>query len=676
MPVQVCPRCKHFNPEYAAYCYFDGVVLQAQQNAAVLRLPNEFTFPSGRRCKTFDELAQGCQEEWSAARDLLMRGEFARFFTACNRVDLVRAANDAKAQVNSDIGLTTFLTALPGTRTATPKVDLNPRRILLGKIVVGDTKTVPLTITNQGQGMLQGTITISEGQDWLTLGTKPGVHEIEISTAREQAVKLTITTKGQAAGQSYGARLTVVTNGGVVEVPLRMDLTAQPYTKAPFQGVRSQREMAEKMRAAPKAAVPVLESGDVQRWFELNGWLYPVRGAPIKGVAGVQQFFEGMGVSKPPTVQLSKAELRLTCKYRDTARAQIVLQTPAKKWVYATLTSDSPWLKLPLTQVSGPQHAAIPLEIDTNLWTQGPLGEGKVSVVANGGQKLALKVVLEVPGAPAAQRPKAPAPVPAATPAPPVTAPWTSPSAPSATPSAPVPAGTLKFVPALMTTLLICVAFRVLLIPIVDCWARPSMVAAAAEKLQLEPDRDSPSAGMSGWLQLPWLKILGGADEKISAAVFQPKNNAEIGIAEFRHYFVSYFIRIFVQWTGWIWGVFGAVLIYKRGGTTFDIIWGWVAGHFAGAACSATLAALFLLGELLPHALWHLTMGAQGGIGFLLLWCLLAVFCWLLFGIGLGFFLPWIGPVRRTLIEPFQGLLANLLRTVGMKGMGDYWAPA
>src|ERR1019366_9510261 len=214
MPVSICPRCKHVNPEYATYCHFDGVVLQAHQQAAVHRLPIEFTFPSGRRCKTFDELAQGCQEEWTLARDLLMRGVFAQFFQTCNRADLVRAANDAKAAGNPDIALTTFLASLPGTRTQTPKVDLNPRRILLGNVPVGETKTVPLTITNQGQGMLQGTVAVTEGQDWLSLSETRDVHQIDVSTVRSQVIKLTINTKGVAAGQTYGAKLTVVTNGG------------------------------------------------------------------------------------------------------------------------------------------------------------------------------------------------------------------------------------------------------------------------------------------------------------------------------------------------------------------------------------------------------------------------------------------------------------------------------
>src|SRR5215831_7181610 len=102
MAVSICPRCKHVNPAYAEYCHFDGVALQARHNDAVHRLPTDFVFPSGRRCQTLDDLAQGCQEEWTAARDLLLRGTFAQFFTTCNRADLARAANDARAQPNPD----------------------------------------------------------------------------------------------------------------------------------------------------------------------------------------------------------------------------------------------------------------------------------------------------------------------------------------------------------------------------------------------------------------------------------------------------------------------------------------------------------------------------------------------------------------------------------------------
>ena len=135
MPAQTCPRCKRANPELAVYCYYDGFELRAPTDGTSFRMPSEFVFPSGRRCRTYDEFAQGCQEEWSAARDLLHQGAFSKFFTSCGRADLVRAAQDANAQGSPDAALATFLASLPGVRTQTPRLDINPRRLLLGNLL-------------------------------------------------------------------------------------------------------------------------------------------------------------------------------------------------------------------------------------------------------------------------------------------------------------------------------------------------------------------------------------------------------------------------------------------------------------------------------------------------------------------------------------------------------------
>ncbi len=684
MSVTICPRCKHVNPQYAIYCHYDGVVLQAHQEAAVHRLPNEFIFPSGRRCKTFDELAQGCQEEWTAARDLLTRGVFAQYFRAARRADLVRAAEDAKAQANPDIALTTFLISLPGARTHSPKLDLTPRRILLGALLVGETKTVPLTVTNRGPGMLQGTITVTEGQDWLSLSDSKPLHEVDVATMREQTVRLTIRTKGIAAGQTYGAKLTVVTNGGIVEVPLRMELAAQPFAKPPFQGVRTQRDFAERMRLQPKAAVPILESGEVQRWFELNGWTYPVAGKQIKGVGGVQQFFEGMGLSKPPVVQLSQKEFRFTCKYPDTVRGQVTLSTDVKKWVYADVKSDSPWLKALMPQVSGAQQATVPFEIDTAAWTGGTIGEGRLTLTANGGQKFVVKSTVEVLGAPGREpsptlsgiKPAATMPAMAAL----------KPSAVAAGPAPmPLPVATQapaetskesgRLLPAFITVVVLCLLMRMCLVPIVDWYGRGSVATAAIKKLGIDPTDDSPFAEIGGWLHVRWLPILAGVNGTMSASTFQPGNNAELRMSEFRHYFASYFIRWFVLRLWWVGAVVGLLLVWRHGSGTADSPWGLIAGAGAGFAVAATLSAIFLIVEMIPHMLWHLTLGQRSGIGFLMLWSILAVMCWLGLGAVLGVILPLITPLRRAVLDPIQSLIALGLRLAGLHRVADFWAP-
>src|SRR5262245_61827400 len=317
-----CPRCQRVNPAEALFCYFDGAELRpAHLNGGSQRqthLPHEFVFPSGRRCRTYDELALSCQEEWDVARGLLQQGVFGQFLAGAGRMDLAQAAQRAQTQPDPDMALDAFISGLPASTRGTPRLDLSPRRLMLGTVRAGETRQLRLTVMNQGKGLLKGTLTIDAGNTWLLLGDGTGNNACPLRTAREQQVLLIVHTRGLPAPQTYSTKLTVLTNGGNFEVPVRLDLAAHPFPQPPFQGVGSPREMAEKMRAHPKSAVPLLENGEIERWFGDNGWTYPVQGEPARGVAAVQQFFEGMGLSKPPPVQLSEDEVRLTGRHPET----------------------------------------------------------------------------------------------------------------------------------------------------------------------------------------------------------------------------------------------------------------------------------------------------------------------------------------------------------------------
>src|SRR5207245_505511 len=135
-----------------------------------------------------------------------------------------------------------------------------------------------------------------------------------------------------------------------------------------------------------------------------NNWNYPVVGTPARGVAGVQQFFEAMRLSKPPKVQLSQKEIRLGCRYSEPAQVHVTLQTTAKKWVYGQVTSDTPWLRVLTPSVAGPQHTTIGLEVDPRAMTRIPPEVGQVQVLTNGGQKLTLSVQANVQGGPSRRR--------------------------------------------------------------------------------------------------------------------------------------------------------------------------------------------------------------------------------------------------------------------------------
>jgi hypothetical protein len=404
----VCTRCQRANPAEAAFCYFDGTELRQVNGThtarAPQRLPHEFVFPSGRRCSTYDELLRGCHEEWSTARDLLQQGVFHRFLAGGGRLDLAQAARRTGTQPDPDLALDAFLARLPAMREAGPRLDLNPRRLLLDNLHSCESKQVNLTIINQGKGLLHGTLAIEEGHSWLKLGEDMKDGKCPIKTLDRQEVRLCIDTHGLPAPGKYSAKLTAITNGGVAEIPLRVELTARPFTREPLVGVSTPREMAERMRAQPKAGVPLLENGEIARWFASNCWTYPVTEPRANGIAAVQQFFEGMGLSRPPPVRLAEDRFELCCLAGERIEGRLVLQTAAKKWIYARATTEARWLQLGSGSTGGPQQAVLPFEIDTRDMVADQSHEAVVHLQANGGQALSARVLVRVSRPPEAVR--------------------------------------------------------------------------------------------------------------------------------------------------------------------------------------------------------------------------------------------------------------------------------
>src|SRR5581483_2645893 len=126
----------------------------------------------------------------------------------------------------------------------------------------------------------------------------------------------------------------VVSNGGVAEVPLRLDLAAVPFARPPYQGAQGPHELARKMRDNPHPAVALLESGEIARWFESNGWTYPIAGTTAPGLAAVQQFFEEMGLARAPQIQISQQEFRVSGTTPEKLDLQVTVRSPARKLVY------------------------------------------------------------------------------------------------------------------------------------------------------------------------------------------------------------------------------------------------------------------------------------------------------------------------------------------------------
>src|SRR5262245_56763061 len=96
----LCRHCSRCNPEDAIYCYWDGHALGAGGNGAPVAVGAQqflspFVFPSGRICRSFDELVLASQDLWNEARDLLQKGYLGGFLGGIGRADLAGAASQA-----------------------------------------------------------------------------------------------------------------------------------------------------------------------------------------------------------------------------------------------------------------------------------------------------------------------------------------------------------------------------------------------------------------------------------------------------------------------------------------------------------------------------------------------------------------------------------------------------
>ena len=78
-----------------------------------------------------------------------------------------------------------------------------------------------------------------------------------------------------------------------------------------------------------------------------NGWTYPIHPPAAKGLAGLQQFFETLGLAKPPHVVLSTSRIQLFGRPGEALRIPIRIEAVERKYVFAQARSTVSWLKSP-----------------------------------------------------------------------------------------------------------------------------------------------------------------------------------------------------------------------------------------------------------------------------------------------------------------------------------------
>lgn len=398
--VQTCSKCSRANPGEAVYCYYDGFVLGGHsRNGGPVAVgsqafANPFVFPTGRQCRNFDELALACQEEWSGARDLLKQGFFGNFFGGLGRVDLALAANEAAKFPDADLGLNQLLEKLPTEVLGEPKLSLETQELNLGTLEPGSERQFNLRMENQGMRLISGMVSSADAA-WLALGDAAG-NQKHFHFQHDLALPISVRPdKLRANNKPLEAHLEIETNGGSFIVTVRAQVPVKPFPNGVMAGAKSPRQVAEKAKANAKEAAALFENGSVAEWYKVNGWTYPVQGPAASGLGAVQQFFEALGLTPPPKVEISTNRIELSGSPGEQLRYAVEVKSQEKRPVYAHATSTEPWLEVGRAKLNG-RVATINLSVPSVPNKEGETLSAKLIVQSNGNQRFVVPVTLQV----------------------------------------------------------------------------------------------------------------------------------------------------------------------------------------------------------------------------------------------------------------------------------------
>ena len=413
MSTQICSKCSQVNPPQAVYCFHDGALLSGANgtggpiNPGAMPFPTPFIFPTGQNCANFDQLAMACQHNWKEASDMLKQGFFYGFFGGMGRADLAMAAQKAAEFPDVDRGLDELIEKFPTEVLEPPKLKVEPTDINLGTVIKGQDKHFEIHLTNQGMRILHGTI-ISDSK-WLTIGDGPGQEQKLFQLADDSKIPVHIMGHALRAGSKpLVGKLEIESNGGNGTIQVRVEVPVKPFPSGVLAGAKSPRQVAEKAKAAPKEAAVLFENGTVSKWFTENGWTYPVQGPSASGLGAVQQFFEALGLARAPKVLINQQALQLQGNPGERLETTIEVNTPEKRPVYAHATCNEQWLDVSQTKLNG-RFATIHVVVPSVPQYPGHMFQANIRVAANGNQRFAVPITLNILGAPG-QAPFAPEP--------------------------------------------------------------------------------------------------------------------------------------------------------------------------------------------------------------------------------------------------------------------------
>src|SRR5262245_38172026 len=114
-------------------------------------------------------------------------------------------------------------------------------------------------------------------------------------------------------------------------------------------------------------------------------------------MGAVQQFFEALGLTKAPKVEVTTTSLNLRGAPGASLQAAIEVKTPEKRPVYAHASCDQAWVDASRTKLNG-RFATINVAIKSVPNRPGETLHAKIHVTGNGNQRFIVPLTLAIDG--------------------------------------------------------------------------------------------------------------------------------------------------------------------------------------------------------------------------------------------------------------------------------------
>ena len=126
----------------------------------------------------------------------------------------------------------------------------------------------------------------------------------------------------------------------------------------------------------------------------------PYPGPVLRALPGCSSSLKAWGFPNPPPPPLPPPHGDPGGRGAPPLTGEIHLATTAKKWIYATVESDVPWIQPLENMVSGGQAATVRFRVLTRQFPPETRHTGTLTLLGNGGQRLHCKIQLQLAPAP------------------------------------------------------------------------------------------------------------------------------------------------------------------------------------------------------------------------------------------------------------------------------------